>query len=475
RKQNDYEVYSLLNEKENFQKYNRYNLLSYKYLNYEKKRASSIYSYRLRLEVNKNQVNKNQELFYNSNIHKDNFFDILENPLINSYLGKDSFLYIEKIENRKYFDWKILKFYLKEKDDLETWIQIDTKINQSTKMGTHNYQIVDKLDKKDLFYLMINQVNLKGVLFDWMGMNEEMLNRPIPNLELWLFQEFLQLYNVYKIKPWIIRSKFLLLNSNKNENIGASANKNINEKQKRNFFIRGYKKIKKKNKEEPLGQGDLGLNVKNQEYDAESNSKSKKHKKKKQYKSKTEAEMDLFLKRYLLFQLRWDDPLNQRIINNIKVYCLLLRLNNPRKITISSIQRGELCLDIMLIEQNLTFPELMKKGLFIIEPTRVSVKNDGQFLMYQTIDISLVHKSKYKTKYQKIIRNRKKNDFDLLVPENILSSRRRRELRILICFNSKSGKSVDKGNQYVIKNWSKNNRYKNELIQFNFFFGLIID
>nr|YP_010028214.1 hypothetical protein RF1 [Arnebia euchroma]QOS48571.1 hypothetical protein RF1 [Arnebia euchroma] len=508
RKQNDYEVYSLLNEKENFPKYNRYNLLSYKYLNYEKKRASSIYSYRLRLEIN-----KNQELFYNSNIHKDNFFYILENPLINSYLGKDSFLYIEKNENRKFFDWKILKFYLKEKADLETWIQIDTKINQSTKTDTHNYQIVDKLGKKDLFYLMIHQdkkknvtnltINLKGVLFDWMGMNEEMLNRPIPNLELWLFQEFLQLYNVYKIKPWIIRSKFLLLNSNKNENIGASRNKNINEKQKRNFFIRWYKKIKKKNKEEPLAQGDLGLNVKNQgnlgsvlsnqqkgieENDAESN--SKKRKKKKQYKSKTEAEMDLFLKRYLLFQLRWDDPLNQRIINNIKVYCLLLRLNNPRKITISSIQRGELRLDIMLIEQNLTFPELMKKGLFIIEPTRVSVKNDGQFLMYQTIDISLVHKNKYKTsnqkyheqgyigktrfnesisEYQKIIRNREKNDFDLLVPENILSSRRRRELRILICFNSKSGKGVDRNPVCYNENWSKNIRYKNKLIQFKFF------
>nr|YP_009890181.1 photosystem I assembly protein Ycf1 [Onosma fuyunensis]QKM77431.1 photosystem I assembly protein Ycf1 [Onosma fuyunensis] len=508
RKQNDYEVYSLLNEKENFPKYNRCNLLSYKYLNYEKKRASSIYSYRLRLEVN-----KNQELFYNSNIYKDNFFDILENPLINSYLGKDSFLYIEKNENRKYFDWKILKFYLKEKADLETWIQIDTKINQSNKTGTHNYQRVDKLDQKNIFYLMIHQdkkknsknitINLKGVLFDWMGMNEEMLNRPISNLELWLFQEFLQLYNVYKIKPWIIRSKFLLLNSKKNENIGARTNKNINEKQKGNFFIRWYKKTKKKNKEEPLGQGNLGLNVKNQgnlgsvlsnqqkgieEYDEELN--SKKRKKKKQYKSKTEAEMDLFLKRYLLFQLRWDDPLNQRIINNIKVYCLLLRLNNPRKITISSIQRGELCLDVMLIEQNLTFPELRKKGLFIIEPTRVSVKRNGQFLMYQTIDISSVHKSKYKTsnqryheqgyidkthfneslsEYQKIIRNREKNNFDLLVPENILSSRRRRELRILICFNSKSGKSVDRNPVCYNENSSKNIRYKNELIQFKFF------
>uniref|UniRef100_A0AB39ABC8 Protein TIC 214 n=1 Tax=Mertensia simplicissima TaxID=3231102 RepID=A0AB39ABC8_9BORA len=453
----------------------------------KKKKASSIYRYGLRLEIN-----KNQELFYNYNIYKDNFFDILESTLINSYLGKDSFLYIEKNADRKYFNWKILKFSLKKKANLETWIQIDTKINQSTKKSINNYQIVDKLDKKNIFYLTIHQdkkknsKNLKRFFFDWMGMNEEILNRPIPNLELWLFPEFLQLYNIYKIKPWIIQSKFLFLNSNKN--IGTSTNKNINEKQKKNIFIRWYKKIKNKKKEEPIGQGNLVSVLSNQqkgieENDAESN--SKKPKKKKQYKSKTEAEMDLFLKRYLLFQLRWDDSLNQRIINNIKVYCLLLRLNNPRKITISSIQRGELCLDIMLIEQNLTFPKLMKKGLFIIEPTRVSVKNDGQFIMYQTIGISLVHKSKYKTsnqryheqdkthfnesisEYQKRIRN--KNDLDLLVPENILSSRRRRELRILICFNSKSGKGADRNPVCYNENWAKNIRDKNEFIQFQFF------
>nr|UNI92090.1 Ycf1 protein [Borago officinalis] len=489
RKQND--------EKANFPKYNKYDLLSYKFLNYEKKRTSSNYGLQL-------EVNKNQELFYNSNIHKDNFIDILESTPTNSYLGKNSYIYIEKNEDRKYFDWKILKFSLQKKDDLETWIQIDTKINQSSKTGTNNYQIVDKvdkLDKKDLFYLTIHQDKKKNstnitkrFFFDWMGMNEE---SPIPNLELWLFPEFLQLYNVYKIKPWIIQNKFLLLNLNKNENIRASTNKNINEKQKKNFFIRWYKKIKNKNnnKEEQKGQGNLGSLLSNQqkgieENDAESDTDSKKRKKKKQYKSKTEAKMDLFLKRYLLFQLRWDDSLNQRIINNIKVYCLLLRLNNPRKITISSIQRGELCLDIMLIEQNLTFPELMKKGLFIIEPTRVSVKNDGQFLMYQTIGISLVHKSKYKTsnqryhehgyipktnlnesssEYQKRIRNRDKKNFYLLVPENILSSRRRRELRILICFNSKSRKGVDRNPVCYNENWAQNSREKNELIQFKFF------
>ncbi|TMW81479.1 hypothetical protein EJD97_009366, partial [Solanum chilense] len=85
------------------------------------------------------------------------------------------------------------------------------------------------------------------------------------------------------------------------------------------------------------------------------------------------------------------------MLENIKVYCLLLRLINPTKITISSIQRREMSLDIMLIQANLPLTDLMKKGVLIIEPIRLSVKDNGQFIMYQTIGISLVHKSKHQT------------------------------------------------------------------------------
>nr|QZF76528.1 hypothetical chloroplast RF19 [Ehretia dicksonii] len=504
KKQNDFEVYSLLNQKENFSKYYRYDLLSYKSLNYG---DSSIYGSQF-------EINKNQEISYNSNTHKDNFFDILESTAINNYPGGDDFLYIEKNFDRKYLDWKIINFYLRQKVDIETWTKIDTKSNQST----HNYKIIDKIDKKDLFYLTIHQdpkinsINPQKVFFDWMEMNEEILNRPISNLELWFFPEFVRLYNAYKMKPWVIPSKLLLLNWNRNENVGA--NKNINGKQRVDFFIPSNKKIKHRNQEEPIDQGDLGSNVQNQgnfgsvlanqQKDIEEDyvgSAMKKGKKKKQYKSNTEAELDIFLKRYLLFQLRWDDSLNQRMINNIKVYCLLLRLINPRKITISSIQRREISLDIMLIEKNLTLTELMKKGVLIIEPLRLSVKNDGQFIMYQTIGISLVHKSKHKktnqkyreqryldkthfdesiSRYQKINGNRYKNHFNLLVPENIFSSRHRRELRILICFNSKNRNGVDRNPVFYKGDGVKNcnqfldeskhpDRDKNELIKLKFF------
>lgn len=157
-------------------------------------------------------------------------------------------------------------------------------------------------------------------------------------------------------------------------------------------------------------------------------------------------------------------------------------------------------LDIMLIQKNLTLRELMKRRILIIEPLRLSVKTDGQFIMYQTIGLSLIHKSKQKMnqryrekryldkknfdesiqKHQKITGNRDKNHYDLLVPEKILSSRRRRELRILICFNSKNRNGINKNSVFCkgnsVKNWGQFlaesthlDTYKKKLIKLKFF------
>nr|YP_009699358.1 Ycf1 [Alangium chinense]QEJ87211.1 Ycf1 [Alangium chinense] len=498
KKQNDYEVYLLPNQKENFQKYYRYDLLSYKSINYENKKNLYIYESPL-------QVNKNQEISYNFNQHKYKLFDLLEIDPINNYLGEGDIMYMGKNPDRKYFDWKIINFCLRKKADIEAWIGINTNSNKNTKTGTNNYQITDKIDKKALFYLTIHQdqesnpSNQKIFFFDWMGMNEEILNRPISNLEFWFFQEFVLLYNAYKIKPWVIPSKLLLLNVNINENF--SRNKNIDRK---DFFIpvnkKKYFELKNRNQEEkePAGQEDLGSALSNQQKDIEEDyprSDMKKRKKKKQYKSNTEAEFHFFLKGYLLFQLRWDD---KRMINNIRVYCLLLRLINPKKIAISYIQKKEMNLDIMLIQKNVIPPtELTKRGILMIEPLRLFVKNDGRFIMYQTLGIPLVHKSKHQTnqryrekryldfdesipKQQKITGKRDKNNYDLFVPENILSSRRRRELRILICFNSKNGNGMDRNpvfcNRNNVKDWGQFldenthlDRDKKKLIKLKFF------
>nr|YP_010462899.1 Ycf1 [Primulina sclerophylla]UUJ36655.1 Ycf1 [Primulina sclerophylla] len=421
KKQQKIEVYSLLlvnksNKKDNFQKYHIYDLLSYKFLNYDYENKTECFFSRFPF-----QGNKNQEISYNT--HKDTLFDMLKSIYINNFLGKVDILPMEKTADRKYFDWKIINFSLIQRVDIETWIAIDININQDTSIGTNNSQII--INKKDLFYLIIpeiNPTNSHKVFFDWMGMNEKMLKHPISNLELWFCPEFVLLYNAYKTKPWFIPSKLLLLNLNRNKK--SSENKKINEKQK-------------------------------------------------QYKSNTEVELDLFLKRYLLFQLRWDDTLNQKMITNITVYCLLLRLIDPRKIIISSIQKREMSLDIMLIQKSLTPTELMKRGVLIIDPIHLPGNDDGQLIMYQIIGISLFHKSKHQTnqKYQEQ-RYVSKNNFyeassphqriteimhkahlDLPVPENILSFRCRRKLRILICFNSKSRNGVDRNSVF----WNEKN------------------
>nr|UEP17501.1 hypothetical chloroplast RF1 [Gentianopsis barbata] len=492
KKKNTVEVYSLGNQNENFKKYSRYDLLSYQSSNSEneKKRDSSIYGSTL-----ETQVNRKQDSYYNSNTHKYNFFDIWGSSPSTNYIGKSNRKSMEKNPDRKYFDWKTLHFGLSQKIAIEYWIKIDSKSNQNTKTKTNNYQITDKIAKKTLLYLMlpkkpkIKLPNPPKTFLDWTGMNEEILKCPVSTLDLWLFPESLIVYNLYKMKPWVISSKVLLLRRNLNQN-DRRENKNIVDNKEVECVIPSNKKNRnKKEKAFPTNKGNLRSAAQkrvnldshsstNYQKDIEKHyrgSKVKGDKKKNQYQSKTKVELDLLLKRFSLFQLRWGDTLNQKMINNIKIYCLLLRLVNPRKITISSIQRREMTLDILLIQNNFGFVELIKRGLLVIEPTRLSVKNDGQFILYQTLCISLVHKSKHKNDQgypeQADI---DKNAFDFLVPETILPHKYRREFRIKICFHSKNTNTNPvfykaSGCSQFLNKHKHLNKEKNELIKVKFF------
>nr|QJQ37695.1 hypothetical chloroplast RF19 [Aesculus chinensis] len=524
-KQNFFEADFLQNQKYNLKKHSKYNFLSYKSINYEDKKDS--YIHKSPFQVNKK--NK-EEIFYNSNISNGKFCDMLSGIPIKNYLEEDDIMDMDKFSDRKYFDWRILNFCLRKKVDIEVWVDIGTNRNPNTKIeATNKYQIIDEINKKGLLYLTIhedeeiNPSNQKRTLFDWMGMNEAILRCPISNLELWFFRELMRFFNAYKMKPWIIPIKLLLFNFNGN----ANGNKKITGKKKEDLFIASNQKNSLEldngsqeekeppNQENPrsdtqnqvsLGsvaqnQVSLGSVLSNQEKDLEENSSGsdiKKPRTKKKYKSNTEAELYFFLKKYLRFQLRWDDFLNQRIINNIKIYCLLLRLINPREIAISSIQGGEMRLDILMIQKDLTLTELVKGGIFIIESLRLSVKKDGQFVIYQIVGISLVHKKKRQitkrdrkknyvhkkkiyesiARHQRMTGNRDKKNYDLLVPENILFPNRRRELRTLICFNWKNRNSIQRNsvfcnnvkNHVLILDKSKDlAREKNKLIKLKFF------
>nr|YP_011008948.1 hypothetical protein RF1 [Ixeridium dentatum]WPV76200.1 hypothetical protein RF1 [Ixeridium dentatum] len=430
KKQNS-KVYLLPNKEENLKKNYRYDLLSYKYINSETKNNS--YIYKSSLETNRN---------------KEKFVKILKNIPSKNYLGKSDIIYMEKNKDRKFL-CKIHKN-----------IKVEPK---KIKVEPNKDQIMDKIHTKGLFYLPIDS-NYKKIFFDWMGMNEKIviLNCPISNPKLFLFPEFGILYHKYKENPWFIPSKLLLFNLNINPNF--SENKNINGKQEKAFLnfspsnSKQYFELKNQN------------NIEEDFLDSI-------------------EKLEIFLKGDFPLQLRWTgclNQLNQKMMNNIHTYGLLLSLINIRKIAISYIQRKELNLDIMSRRLNLT--QLMKKGILIIEPARLSLRNDGQFFMYQIIGISLVHKSKHQSnqKYRKqknVGKNKDKNNYDFLVPEKILSSRRLRELRILISFNLnlKNNTGVDRNRLFYKENKRKKwNQFldesqhfdikQNELIQFKFFF-----
>src|SRR6266496_1635829 len=179
------------------------------------------------------------------------------------------------------------------------------------------------------------------------------------------------------MKPWFRPNKLLII-------------KQI--KQKRNEKKKNKKKKKKKkqgNQEESPKEKDSG-SVMSQQKSSEEKQKSSEEENPAVKMKKKKSQLDSFLERYLLFQCKWqDNTSDERLMNNQEIYCLLLRLIDPRKIILSSIQTKEMDLDIMMIHHSLTCAELLKKGILIIEPTRLFGKNDGLFLMYQTISTSL--------------------------------------------------------------------------------------
>nr|YP_010856011.1 hypothetical protein RF1 [Masoala madagascariensis]WGM67368.1 hypothetical protein RF1 [Masoala madagascariensis] len=479
-KQNYYAmaVDSLTSQKAKLKKHYRYSLLSHKYMNYGNRKDSYIYESTL-------QVKGDQEIPYNFNTLKPESFYVLVSIPISDYLEKEYIIATYKNLDRKYFDCRILPICLRKNIDIETWTNthISTKIEKNTK--TEN-KILKKWKKKDIFSLTIHQgikpSNQKSVFFDWMGMNQEKGYRTISNLDLepQLFPEFVPLFDAYRIKPWIIPIKFLLFNFYFYENISKNKKKNLqilpNQKE--------YLKLENFNQEKNEQQEQENLGVE----DNYARLDIKKGKKKKQSKKKKEAELEFFLKKYFFFQLKWDDFLNRNMINNIKVYCHLLRLINPWKMTIATIKRGEIRLDKLLTHKDLAITELIKRGVLIIEPIRLSIKRDGKFIIYQTLGISLIDKMKHQTnrkcikkryvdkknfdksvaRHGNILVNGDKSNYDFFVPENILSPRRRRELRILICFNSRNWNFVDRNlvfcNESNIRNSGK---FLNEDKHFN--------
>nr|YP_009748286.1 Ycf1 protein [Pogonia japonica]YP_009748292.1 Ycf1 protein [Pogonia japonica]YP_009748362.1 Ycf1 protein [Pogonia minor]YP_009748368.1 Ycf1 protein [Pogonia minor]QII89966.1 Ycf1 protein [Pogonia japonica]QII89972.1 Ycf1 protein [Pogonia japonica]QII90042.1 Ycf1 protein [Pogonia minor]QII90048.1 Ycf1 protein [Pogonia minor] len=424
-KQNDYTTNSFRSHKDKWKKHYRYDLLAYKYINFPN-------SYILESPL---EINGDQQIPYHFNTSKLESFDVLVNIPSNYYLEKGYRIDSNKHFDRKDLDYTILPFYFRKYTDIDIEIwgneHIGIEINKTiqTKMSTFPFF---EMKKKDLFSIMLHQnpCNQKRI-YDIVSNHDT-----IANLESWFFSEFVILLNLYQIEPWIIPIKSLFFSFYENN------------------------KYKKEDIEEDYARLEIEL------------------KKKIQYQSykysyKYRMIRNYFLTNSLIFQCQWSDILTEIIVKNIRISCLILRLRrDPMEIVVSSIQKDELDLSEMLNHKGL-LDELIEKGIWIVEPIRRSIKRDGKSIIYQTIHISLVDKKmrqtngKYtkkgyieKGKFQKSTAqnfvSKHKNHYDFLVPENILSPRRRREFRIRICLNSRNWNIVDKNPIFCNENKIRN-------------------
>nr|YP_009994474.1 Ycf1 protein [Cuscuta pedicellata]QNP08600.1 Ycf1 protein [Cuscuta pedicellata] len=479
------------NEKDNCQKCYRYDLLSYQCIQYEKNSASVITS----------PVTRREPISYHYKMSQNNLFAITKNIPITSLRGKIERVnmpYIEKNLDRKYLNWKKIHFSLEKKVDIESWITANSSSTKNTPIFTYNYQLIDKMEQilkieqifkneKDIFSLSIqkntemNRLNSTNSLVDWMGMNEEILDRPLTSQELLVFPEFVWLVNIYKMKPWIIPSDLLISNWNliemTSQKTGKAEDKKTSKTEGKNKKTgktedknKKTGKTEDKNKNEGKTEGKKTDPTDESQNEGETYENKNKGETEDQEKSETEIQLELFMKKYLLFQFREDVIFNESLFQNLQIYCLLLRLIKRKKMMLSWIQREKFNLGIMpqMIEKisvpdpkvsvpdsKVSVPEFLKTTGFLIDPLPLSIKPNGKFLMYQTISISLVHKSKQmnqKDGKEKIIRSLENNQCDPLLLENILSSRRRRELRTLLCFNSNKWNGVDTNSVVCNKN-----------------------
>nr|YP_010472801.1 hypothetical chloroplast RF1 [Paris sp. CG-2021b]UVH65994.1 hypothetical chloroplast RF1 [Paris sp. CG-2021b] len=503
------------NKKNKFKKHYGYYFFSHKYMNYGDKTDKNLYIYGSKL-----QVNGHQEIPYNFNTRKPDLFYVLLNIAVDDFLKERYIIAKDKNLDRKYFHCGIFHFCIRKNIDIETWTNtietwtnthVGTKIKKNTKTETHKYH---KMKKKDIsIHEKINPPtpNQKRNFFDWMGMNQKRFsrNRNILNRTFWLFPEFVLLFDTYKIKPWVIPIKLLLLDlyanehgshisSNQKEYLELkNSNQQKNEQQSQiglGSDLRKKKDVEKhdvksdvekegetkkdvekhdvKSDVEKEGETKKDVEKHDVKSDVEKEGETKKDVEKHDVKSdvekegEKEKEMDLFLKQFFYFQFKWVDPFNQLMFNNLKVYCFLLRLPDiNKKILISSVKRREMHMDMILMTNKAIIPELLKKGIFIIKSIRLFIEWDEQFIIYQTISISLADKSENQNEtngkcikkrdvekknfdrsiaqHSNILVNRKKKNSNFLIPENILSTKRRRELRIRILLNSRNWNIVD--------------------------------
>nr|YP_010132607.1 hypothetical protein RF1 [Vicia cracca]QQD90338.1 hypothetical protein RF1 [Vicia cracca] len=291
----------------------------------------------------------------------------------------------------------------------------------------HNYIAEDGI--QDITIEMYMEMDMKKKMdrkvdkkyFKCTGSSVERKKNSITDQKLWTprFWLFSKL-SAYKKNPWILPINFFFVQFYGNKNITDRVELALEKK-------------------EYASQADLKSYLANYYRNSRYNLN-----KLNKYRTDLKGERYFLLDKYFGFSLYCPSPVEDTIMENLNVYWLLIRLKTVKQFTIMSIKKGDLDFENMVrlkikdtcYTECRDTEELRDHLMFFIEPTRISRKNYEQLFLYQTISISLRHKKRTETKHQ--------NNYDLLVPENLLSTRRRRELRILICLNPQNRNTVDR-------------------------------
>lgn len=292
--------------------------------------------------------------------------------------------------------------------------------------------------------------NMDRKYFNWMGKNvkrkrifHEIQKLVKPRLgffsKLSVYKK--SKFSAYKENPWILPIKIFFLQ--------FYGNKNITDRVKLAFEKKEY--ARRTDLESYLSKYYSGSRKRSDKYGKNLN-----------------EEQHFLLAKYVGFYLHCEEPFQERMMDNLNVYCLLVRLKNIKQFVIMSIKKGDLDMETFgrTIRKDTCYTEcrdteeLRDYLMFFIEPIRISIKNYEELFIYQTTSILLSYKNKHKRKIrkrnsekshvdQKITENQDKNNYDLLVPENLLSTRRRRELRILICLNARNRNTINYNDQKI--------------------------
>nr|YP_009092727.1 hypothetical protein ycf1 [Eustrephus latifolius]YP_009092739.1 hypothetical protein ycf1 [Eustrephus latifolius]AIR12578.1 hypothetical protein ycf1 [Eustrephus latifolius]AIR12579.1 hypothetical protein ycf1 [Eustrephus latifolius] len=426
-------VRSSMSQNEKWKKRYGYDLFSYKYLNYDYGNSKDSYIYGLQVE--------DKKIPYNFDTLKPESFYRLISIAISDCLKKG--FMTKKDRDRKFLDCRIPRFKtIKTPIKIQNLQKVRDPFNDNYKNYYKNYY------KKDYF-------------FNWMGMNQKRGFYPIDSFVL---SEFLLPFRMYMNQPWIIPIKLLIFDKHFYKKIKQSKKIDINQKKILSFLAnqKEYPEFQNSNKKEnkQQGQGDLVSDVRKQKKDVEKDSTKADRKKGKKNRNQGVSAESLILEGlFHEHQFKWgnkvwpDPEIGDKCEDNIELAAVLLKMRRRTFMLWSLMFRGALSVELILWKEQRSLETLMvKKGEFFIEELYVLMQPDGKNIIYQIISISLVDKNKHQTHGKWIRKNRNKKHYDLLVPENILSPRRRRELRILTSFNSQNWNVVDRNPIFCNKN-----------------------